>query len=229
MLCFILIKYFTPYCYNIFLFPSAKQASLNERKIKLILIDFVFVEGSGVCCCCRGCFLHWMKCFHSYSGIMGYKFSPPAVQHKLSLPSPFSCLSFNSITLFASLLCLWCCGAHNPLLQLINHQSKEGRKKKGNTTLHFIQTISLIEMEEFVCCPIIQLKGRKVNQSIFILINEWNKIDLIDFFPSPAAHSMEPINLIERNWRSKARQPQSTINLNIQSKKFDWSVGWLVD
>ena len=39
-LCFILIKYFTPYCYNIFLFPSAKQASLNERKIKV----FVFLE-----------------------------------------------------------------------------------------------------------------------------------------------------------------------------------------
>ena len=59
-LCFILIKYFTPYCYNIFLFPSAKQASLNERKIKVL--SFVFVSWSGVWLClrCRP-FIHQSK------------------------------------------------------------------------------------------------------------------------------------------------------------------------
>ena len=61
MLCFILIKYFTPYCYNIFLFPSAKQASLNERKIKV----FCF-SGMKVKVVCRAiAFIDFVNSFSS--------------------------------------------------------------------------------------------------------------------------------------------------------------------
>ena len=42
------------YCYNIFLFPSAKQASLNERKIKL----FVFLEWKWRLCAALLAFIH---------------------------------------------------------------------------------------------------------------------------------------------------------------------------
>ena len=107
-LCFILIKYFTPYCYNIFLFPSAKQASLNERKIKLKVL-FWLNEVRVVC---------WPPAlaapFHSTS-------LPPAKKNKVFFRGlPFR--SIHSALLVWCWVCFHCCGAL-AALQPITHNN----------------------------------------------------------------------------------------------------------
>ena len=51
MLCFILIKYFTPYCYNIFLIPSIPFHEIDEMKKKNKVFVFLWNEMSGMLVC----------------------------------------------------------------------------------------------------------------------------------------------------------------------------------
>ena len=58
----------------------------------------------------------------------------------------------------------------------------------------FFNNNQSIEEIDWCCWLIYLIKGRKVNQWSGILLNECSQLHLIDFFSSPAAHSMEPIN-----------------------------------
>ena len=96
------------YCYNIFLFPSAKQASLNERKIKLKVL-FWLNEVRVVC---------WPPAlaapFHSTS-------LPPAKKNKVFFRGlPFR--SIHSALLVWCWVCFHCCGAL-AALQPITHNN----------------------------------------------------------------------------------------------------------